>query len=98
MKKLIFIMMLVAIELLAQSGTNNVRSVATIYATNSPVTINSSLTVDSRTVSVTNSSTIYQIGTTPGMTLSVTNIGPALGSSNVTVFGSGILTNKFTIP
>lgn len=98
MKKLIFLMLVVGGSVFGQTATQNVNNTATTFATNSPVVINSSLTVNSRTVSVTNSSTIYQIGTTPGLTLSVTNIGPALGSSNVTVFGSGILTNKFTIP
>lgn len=38
------------------------------------------------------------MGSNPGITLSVTNLGPELGSSNVLVYANGSLTNKFTIP
>lgn len=40
----------------------------------------------------------YSVRGTAGFSGSVTNIGPILGSSNVLVYVSGILTNKFTIP
>lgn len=39
----------------------------------------------------TNGSSLFFTG-------SITNLGPGLGSSNVTVYTLGILTNKFTIP
>lgn len=46
----------------------------------------------------TNNARYYKVDGVRGMTLSITNIGPSLGSSNVEVFAEGLLTNKFTIP
>lgn len=44
------------------------------------------------------STTNLMINGVRGRTLSITNLGPALGSSNVFVYAEGVLTNSFTIP
>lgn len=63
------------------------------------VTVSSNMTVQgSQTVNVTNSARFYQVNTIPGFTGSITNIGPALGSSNIIVYASGLVTNYFKIP
>lgn len=56
------------------------------------------LVVGTRMTTITNQATIYKVGATEGFTGSVTNLGPVLGSSNVMVFATGVMTNKFTIP
>lgn len=100
MKNLLIIIMLLAISVaFGQTATNNVINTATLYSTNSPVKMDGYLIVTNGTVkTLTNDSKVYLVNGVRGQTLSVTNIGPVLGSSNVLVFSEGSLTNSFTIP
>ncbi len=67
----------------------------------SVMTLTATVTTNHTAFVVTGASTFnggMNIGANPGLSLSVTNLGPVLGSSNVMVYASGVLTNKFTIP
>lgn len=100
MKKLIFILILLAIVphlAFSQSATNNVINTATIYSTNSPVKFNAYVIITNGTSSVlTNNATVYQQAGIIGFSGSVTNVG--VGNTNVCAYGSGVLTNRFFIP
>lgn len=50
------------------------------------------------TTSGTNNANAFSVKGILGFTGSITNLGPGVGSSNVSVYTTGILTNKFTIP
>lgn len=76
-----------------------ITSNASIAFTTISTTISSNLVVSGNvTTSVTNDARFYRVNAIPGFTGSVTNLGPALGSSNVLAYASGIVTNYYKIP
>lgn len=72
---------------------------ATITATIPRFNVSSNLFVSGNVLtSITNDAAFYRVNGIPGFTGSVTNIGPDLGSSNILVYASGLVTNYFKIP
>lgn len=66
--------------------------------TNSTVLIGSWTNTVNHRVNGTNDANAYMVKGILGFNGSITNLGPGTGSSNVMVYTTGILTNKFTIP